>query len=385
MNILFLTWNNPAAHSMGGEQRNHLIHRALCDLGTVYTAIPALDRPSSLFPEPLTARVHAERRFSLRWLLRNAARLLLREMMLSHSAPPEWPPEWKAPRFDLVVARHATLAAYWRAWEFAPLIIDSDDFPSELYADRCPNGRNRLPYRLLRRWQTSIFRRCAFAWIAHEDQAALLPSSLPHQILENIPFDPGSAIYDESAAQLPYLLTVGTLSHPPNYHGLSRFVREVWPAIHTAFPDLHWKIAGRDCPPAVAAECAAAPNVELLGFVPDLASLYRNALACLVPVATGSGTCIKVREALLWGRTCLGWPFAFRGIPAADQTSANGIFPCKTPDEFVSALQSLASSAKRLPAQRSARAYALAHWSPTHFSSIIRAAIATLPPPSRHV
>lgn len=383
MNILFLSWNDPRLHDSGSKQRSHLIYRTLCELGPTYAAIPAMAGKTALLGNPRIARVSAEHKFSPRWLVRNFTMRAIPEIILPCSAAPAWPADW--PSFDLVVVRYPTLASYWQPWKWAPTLLDLDDLPSDLLETRAKGFRGPLANHLVRSWQTAVCRQCARIWLTYPAQADSLPSEIPTDILENIPFAPDTATYDETDPQLPYLFTVGVLSHPPNYHGLRRFLREVWPVLHAAFPALQWKIAGRDCPSDIAEECAAAPGVELLGFAPDLAPLYRHALACLVPVATGSGTCIKVREALLWGRTCLGWPFAFRGIPAADQTSANGIFPCKAPDEFVSALQSLASSAKRLPAQRSARAYALAHWSPTHFSSIIRAAIAALPLPSRHV
>lgn len=383
MNILFLSWNDPRLHDSGSKQRSHLIYRTLCGLGPTYAAIPAMAGKTALLGNPRIARVSAEHKFSPRWLVRNFTMRAIPEIILPCSAAPAWPADW--PSFDLVVVRYPTLASYWQPWKWAPTLLDLDDLPSDLLETRAKGFRGPLANHLVRSWQTAVCRQCARIWLTYPAQADSLPSEIPTDILENIPFAPDTATYDETDPQLPYLFTVGVLSHPPNYHGLRRFLREVWPVLHAAFPALQWKIAGRDCPSDIAEECAAAPGVELLGFAPDLAPLYRHALACLVPVATGSGTCIKVREALLWGRTCLGWPFAFRGIPAADQTSANGIFPCKAPDEFVSALQSLASSAKRLPAQRSARAYALAHWSPTHFSSIIRAAIAALPLPSRHV
>ena len=376
MNILFLSWNDPRLHDSGSKQRSHLIYRTLCDLGTTYAAIPSMGGGTTLLGDSRIARVAAERKFSPRWLTRNLAMRAIPEIILPRSASPIWPANW--PSFDLVVVRYPTLASYWQPWEWAPTILDLDDLPSELLETRSTGLRGPLAKHLVRSWQTSACRHCSRIWLTYPEQADALPSSIPTDILENIPFAPETAIYDESDSQLPYLFTVGVLSHPPNYHGLRRFLREVWPSLHAAFPNFRWKIAGRDCPPSIAAECAAAPGVEMLGFAPDLAPLYRNALACIIPVATGSGTCIKVREALLWGRACLGWPFAFRGIPPTDQIPSNGLFPCETSDDFVTAFRRLSGPSSRLPIQRSARTYALAHWSTSRFSSVISSSIATL-------
>lgn len=377
MNILFLSWNDPRLHDSGGEQRNHLIFRTLCEIGTTYTALPAMAGRTTLLDDSRIARVSTEHKFSPRWLARNLTMRAIPEIILSRSADPVWPTEW--PSFDLVVVRHSTLASYWQPWKWAPTILDLDDLPSEFLGTRTTGFRGPLANLLVRSWQSAVCRHCSRIWLAYSEQATALPASIPTDILENIPFAPETAIYDESDPQLPYLFTVGALSHPPNYNGLERFLREVWPTLHAAFPDLRWKIAGRGCPPAIAAECAATPGVEMLGFAPDLAPLYRNALACIVPVATGSGTCIKVREALLWGRACLGWPFAFRGIPTNAQIPTNGIFSCDTPDDFVAALRRLSPPSDRRPIQRAARSFALDRWSPDRFSSIIRSSIAALP------
>lgn len=376
MNILFLSWNDPRLHDSGSKQRSHLIYRTLCELGPTYAALPAMAGKTELLDDPRIARVAAEHKYSPRWMARNLTMRAIPEITLPRSSEPAWPANW--PSFDLAVVRYPTLASYWQPWKWAPTLLDLDDLPSDLLETRATGFRGSFANRLVRSWQTAVCQHCARIWLTYPEQADPLPSSIPTDILENIPFAPETAIYDESDPQCPYLFTVGVLSHPPNYHGLRRFIREIWPALHAACPDLRWRIAGRDCPPALVEECAGTPGVELLGFAPDLAPLYRNALACIVPVATGAGTCIKVREALLWGRACLGWPFAFRGIPLADQLPVNGIFPCDTPDDFVAAIRHLSIPSDRRPIQQAARTYALGHWSPARFSSVIRASVASL-------
>lgn len=376
MNILFLSWNDPRLHDSGSKQRSHLIYRTLCELGPTYAALPAMAGKTELLDDPRIARVAAEHKYSPRWMARNLTMRAIPEIILPRSSEPAWPADW--PSFDLAVVRYPTLASYWQPWKWAPTLLDLDDLPADLLETRATGFRGAFANRLVRSWQTAVCQHCARIWLTYPEQADTLPSSIPTDILENIPFASETVIYDESDPQCPYLFTVGVLSHPPNYHGLRRFLREIWPALHATFPDLRWKIAGRDCPPALVEECAGTPGVELLGFAPDLAPLYRNALACIVPVATGAGTCIKVREALLWGRACLGWPFAFRGIPLADQLPVNGIFPCDTPDDFVAAIRHLSIPSDRRPIQQAARTYALGHWSPARFSSVIRASVASL-------
>ena len=55
------------------------------------------------------------------------------------------------------------------------------------------------------------------------------------------------------------------------------------------------------------------PNVEPIGFVESLENAYANAALSVVPVYNGSGTNIKVAEALSYGRVVVGTEFAWRG------------------------------------------------------------------------
>lgn len=73
-------------------------------------------------------------------------------------------------------------------------------------------------------------------------------------------------------------------------------------------------IAGKICLDARVQELAARiPGVELLGYQPDLAALYRRARATICPVE-GTGTKIKLVESLAFERPVFAAPGALRGL-----------------------------------------------------------------------
>lgn len=79
---------------------------------------------------------------------------------------------------------------------------------------------------------------------------------------------------------------------------------------------LKYVIAGKVAPADCVCHWSAVPGVEIFGFVEDLDSLYEESLAVVAPVFSGSGTCIKVQETGLRGRTVFAAPFAARGMAA---------------------------------------------------------------------
>jgi glycosyltransferase involved in cell wall biosynthesis len=56
------------------------------------------------------------------------------------------------------------------------------------------------------------------------------------------------------------------------------------------------------------------PQVRILGYVPDLSSLYSKAKIVICPIRYGAGCNIKVLEALIHGKALVGTPQAFRGL-----------------------------------------------------------------------
>jgi glycosyltransferase involved in cell wall biosynthesis len=63
-------------------------------------------------------------------------------------------------------------------------------------------------------------------------------------------------------------------------------------------------------------ELSEIPEVRLVGAVPDVAPVYRDAHAVVVPIRSGGGTRIKVLEAFSYGRPVVSTPVGIEGIEA---------------------------------------------------------------------
>lgn len=108
------------------------------------------------------------------------------------------------------------------------------------------------------------------------------------------------------------LLFVGTLAYWPNEHGVAWFVREVLPRIQHQV-DARFDVVG-DAPP----RRVEGPGVTYHGHVADLRLQYEAAHAVVVPLHHGSGTRLKVVEAMAYGRPLVSTRLGAEGLPLAD-------------------------------------------------------------------
>lgn len=382
MNILYLTLTDPICVAIGGEQRTHVVHKALRSCGTVYTAIPVFRKKwVRTDPERKIAWVYLERRGSFKWLMRNLFLRLVPWIAMPSSTSFRSPPEWRGVKFDAVVARQAQLAAYFQAWTVAPLVLDSDDVPTEYYTTLTSQGERRLvhelPHFIIQKWFNWICLRARHIWVAHSGQLQMLETTTTASVLPNIPFL-SDASTPVSVKQESMLLTVGSMFHPPNYLGVQRFLDECWPLIHRTFPQLRYVIAGGSCPEDYAARWRQVAGVEVVGYVEDIAASYQRALCTVAPVYRGSGTCIKVLESLGMGRCCLGPPFAMRGIREQDRVPSNGLFVCETGADYVQALYILLEGDTRRAIQDECGSFVRANWSQQTMDRSVREALRSL-------
>ena len=341
-NILLIAPGDPRDLSAGGAQRTNFLYEALRREGRVYTLIPVggtfLEKQDA---EWNIAWVCPMKRYSPTWFL---DRLLSREVPFLHCPSggilPQLAQLWPGVKFDYVVCRYAAWAVYTRAWQVAPLLLDVDDLPLEsfqtIYASQC-----RMPAflrMLVRRWQDAIFRKSAGLWIANAEQLSSLPA-IPKGWLPNLPREPERE-YSPSDRSRPQIISVGYLGYPANYEGIDTFLTEVWPTLHRNYPQLRYRIIGRELPLRFQERWSAYPNVEIPGFVEDLEEEYRNALFSVAPIYSGSGTCIKVLESLRMGRVCLCTPFAVRGLKDS-KLLQNGLLVEEDADAFLKQAVSL--------------------------------------------
>jgi polysaccharide biosynthesis protein PslH len=99
----------------------------------------------------------------------------------------------------------------------------------------------------------------------------------------------------------PVVLFFGTLSWQPNLEGITRFLRDGFPALRRRIQAVRLVVGGGGARSSLVSLVAGTPGVELTGDVRDDETLYRRARAFIDVGLGGSGTRVKVLNALARG------------------------------------------------------------------------------------
>ena len=109
------------------------------------------------------------------------------------------------------------------------------------------------------------------------------------------------------------LVFIGSMAYYPNAEAAVFFSHNIWPAIRERMPQLRLMIVGANPGPDVVA-LGALPGVTVTGTVPDVRPYYGQALASIVPLRTGSGTRLKILEAMAAGVPVISTPLGAEGL-----------------------------------------------------------------------
>ncbi len=140
------------------------------------------------------------------------------------------------------------------------------------------------------------------------------------------------------------LLFVGAVDYRPNQLGLEWFIAEVLPRLRNRLEaGVVVDVVGS--PPR---HLAGMEQVTVHGRVPSVAPFYADAHAVIVPVLYGSGTRLKVIEAMAYRRPVVSTTAGAEGLPLSD---GDEFSQADQPDDFAGALLELAGQcATRDPA-----------------------------------
>jgi polysaccharide biosynthesis protein PslH len=161
----------------------------------------------------------------------------------------------------------------------------------------------------------------------------------------------GSAPLGDGTGSRRRLLFVGAMDYHGNIEAVTRFAREAWPRIRQECPELRLTIVGRKPTPAVASLQTASSGIEVTGTVPDVRPYYREAFAAVVPLRMGSGTRLKILEAMAAGVPVVSTPLGAEGLDVMPQSN---ILIADTDRELADAVLAL----KREPSRGAALAAA---------------------------
>jgi polysaccharide biosynthesis protein PslH len=140
------------------------------------------------------------------------------------------------------------------------------------------------------------------------------------------------------------LLFCGSLDYEPNRDGLLWFYNEVWPLLINVDSDIRLTIIGRNGNDDKYHPLKTDKSIDFIGEVNEVQSYYYQSSLSIVPLRKGSGTRLKILEAM-----SLGTPIVSTGIGAAgiDCTSNYDIVLAEDKFSFARAVLDLLNDKKK--------------------------------------
>lgn len=167
----------------------------------------------------------------------------------------------------------------------------------------------------LRDFEVAACRRADAVLACSEDDATHLrrmaPDTHVHVVPNGVDLDhnrPDPAV----AAKPGQLVFVGQMGWFPNHDGVRWFLAEVFPRILEQHPGARFVVVGKSA--GLQVPEALRPNVELAGFVDDVRQPVLESQVYVVPLRAGSGTRLKVLEAMALGKAIVTTTTGSEGI-----------------------------------------------------------------------
>lgn len=203
----------------------------------------------------------------------------------------------------------------------APVVLDAHNVETDLVASF---GTSVPPLERLRwRWETAKTARfetnavrtaAAVCSVSHEDAAALERMGARRLVVVPNGVDTSAIPFRAAPASEPVAAFVGNLGFRPNAAAADELAGEIWPRVRQAVPGARLDIVGRD--PAPELRQRAGPGVKVVGEVAEVTPFLAAARVTVIPLRAGSGTRLKILEAMAAGVPVVSTALGAAGIEA---------------------------------------------------------------------
>lgn len=154
-----------------------------------------------------------------------------------------------------------------------------------------------------------------------DEDAAALHAFRPYQVIHVLPNGIFADSYRRTEADVPLalgtnaLVFTGKMDYRPNVDAILWFTDAILPRIRAQIPDVRLYIVGQQ-PHAALSALRAQSNIEITGWVPEVRPYLQAAAVYIAPLRMGSGTRLKLLEAMAAHCAIVATPAAASGLNA---------------------------------------------------------------------
>ena len=142
---------------------------------------------------------------------------------------------------------------------------------------------------------------------------------------------------DNASEASAHLIYIGSMDWYPNEDAVSFFADEILPLIQEHVPDVKFTIVGGN-PSERVQKLAEMKGVVVTGRVPEIKPYFAEATVFVVPLRIGSGTRLKILEALAMGKAVVSTTVGAEGLALRD---GEEIFIADEPNAFAGSVTRL--------------------------------------------
>lgn len=194
----------------------------------------------------------------------------------------------------------------------------------------------------LKRFETRVCRQVGHVLACSQADAAMLRALTHHTPISVVPNGIGLESYTqdnlpEIHLPRPTLVFTGKMDFRPNVDAVLWFTHDILPRVRAEMPTVHFAVVGQK-PHARLNVLRGREDVTLTGFVPDVRPYIAAADVYVAPLRMGSGTRLKLLEAMAMRRAVVSTRLGAEGLPVD-----NGVhlLLANTPSEFAGAVLQL--------------------------------------------
>ncbi|MDQ1611607.1 MAG: hypothetical protein QOG00_1538 [Pyrinomonadaceae bacterium] len=214
-------------------------------------------------------------------------------------------------------------------------MVDAHFIRHEREAELTGDAETARAARRYRDMETRLARASDFIYCTSADEKEIMERAAPGVPVAVVPTIHELQERGGSFDERQHLLFIGNLAHRPNRDGVLYFLREIYPLIKQALPDIELDIIG-DHPAEILAHADEAVRVR--GYVPDVEPFWQTRRVFVAPLRYGAGVKGKIGESLAHGLPVVTTPVGAEGMGLAHAESA---MIAATPAAFADAVVEL--------------------------------------------
>ncbi|HYG76844.1 MAG TPA: glycosyltransferase [Planctomycetota bacterium] len=230
---------------------------------------------------------------------------------------------YKAQNPDLVMVDFLQACESIRRLKNVPFVLFQHNVEAAIFEQLAARANSfferlylNLQARRMRRYEKRMCRRAHTVIAVSDVDSRAFETHYGARNCEVVPtgVDTNFFLPSSSLRRLNNLVFTGSMDWLANQDAMQYFVRDIFPLIRQEIPNVMLSIVGRNPPPDIQ-KLGEQPGIAVTGTVDDIRPYVHGAKVYIVPLRIGSGTRLKLLEAMSMGKAIVSTTIGAEGLP----------------------------------------------------------------------